>query len=148
VNAVQPILAVLLIGAVILYRARMRSRLADRLIVLTLATVGLVLIVFPDLSTRVAHFLGVGRGVDLVFYLSIVGIGFFLMLFLSRIRALESQLTAVARELALFRAVVEKQAQTSAGPAAKRRPMSPEHDANTARPQEIQRKDQRKGDAT
>lgn len=100
---IQPVLIVALICAAIFYRAKMRSRLADRLIVFSIAAAGIVLVASPNLSTAIARTLGVGRGADLVMYLGLVGTGFVLLLLFSRIRALESQITALVRELAVLR---------------------------------------------
>jgi hypothetical protein len=65
---------------------------------------GAVLVVFPDLSTRVANAVGVGRGADLIFYI------FMLIVFAAianlhlRMRAHAEVVTLLARELALTNA--------------------------------------------
>ncbi len=107
---IQPILMVGLICAAILYHAKIRSQILDRLIVFCIAAAGVVLVASPNLSTTIAHSLGVGRGADLVMYLGLVGIGFVLVLLFARIRTLESQITALVRELALSRGEAPKSA--------------------------------------
>src|SRR5438128_999626 len=99
--AIQPILTLLLAAVVIAYFVWLRSRLADRIIVLLLAATAFVLIADPSLAIRLAHAVGVGRGVDLFIYLTLFGYGFLGLLLVSKIRSLEAQVTELAQALAL-----------------------------------------------
>ncbi len=64
-----------------------------------------VLALVPAISQVFANILGVGRGVDAVFYFGFVGVAYgFFRLHLT-IRRLESQMTSVVRAIALERAV-------------------------------------------
>ena len=101
---IQPILILLLIILVILYFAKMRSRLSDRIVVSILAAIGLTLVAAPGVASSLARMVGVGRGVDVVIYFSIVGIGFFILLLISKVRELENKITVLTREVALSRA--------------------------------------------
>jgi hypothetical protein len=103
---VQFILIVLLGLGTYLYFSRLRSGLLDRLMVLLFAVLGAVMTIAPDFTTRAANLVGVGRGVDLFFYLSILGLAFMCLLLYSRIRQLESSITELARALAVKRANV------------------------------------------
>lgn len=60
-----------------------------------------VAVLWPDLTTRVARLLGIGRGADLLIYL--VAIGFVVSFFFlhQRYRALETQITTLVRRLAI-----------------------------------------------
>jgi hypothetical protein len=59
---------------------------------------------YPDSATWVAHLVGVGRGVDLVFYLcSLVLLGISFNLYLG-LKSQEDKLTVVVRTLALMNA--------------------------------------------
>ena len=89
---IQPILTLLLAGAVIAYFVRLRSRLADRIIVLLLATAALVLVANPGLAILLAHAVGVGRGVDLIIYLTLFGYGFLGLLLISKVRGSKRKL--------------------------------------------------------
>ncbi len=102
---VQFILIVLLLIVIYIYFSRLRSGMLDRLIVLLFAAVGIVMTVFPDLTTRIANFVGVGRGVDLFFYLTILGLSFMCLLLYSKIRDLESTITDLTRAVAIKKAV-------------------------------------------
>ena len=101
---IQPLLMVLLGLLVVACFRGLRSRLFHRLILLGLALTATVLIVVPDLSTRIAELAGVGRGVDLIMYLGFVGVAFALVVLYTRLRATEQRLTEVVRSIALLHA--------------------------------------------
>lgn len=101
---VQFILIVLLLGVIYVYFSRLRSGLLDRLVVLLFAAVGIIMTVVPDFTTRVANLVGVGRGVDLFFYLTILGLAFMCLLLYSKIRDLESTITNLTRAVAIKKA--------------------------------------------
>jgi hypothetical protein len=66
--------------------------------------VGIVLVAFPDLTSMIARASGVGRGADLITYLSIVGGLFVGANLYFRSRRADRQLVGVVRELAIMRA--------------------------------------------
>lgn len=101
---IQYLLAVLVAGGMLLYFARLRSRLADRAIVLLLGAAGLVLVAFPDLANRLAALAGVWRGADLVVYIALLGLAWVCLVLLSRLRELDARLTELARAVALLAA--------------------------------------------
>jgi hypothetical protein len=100
VSASQWILGAALVGLAV-YVFRLRSTTADRLIYAVLAFVGLVFVAWPDLSTRLAHAVGIGRGTDLVLYVFALFSLFHFVTLESRLKSLEGKLTRVAREAAL-----------------------------------------------
>jgi hypothetical protein len=98
----------LLLGAVaaIGYYAFVRRRRLPVHLVLVLALLGTaaVLLVSPELGTRVAQSLGVGRGADLAGYVVDVLLSFVALHYYTKFIELEQKLTVVTRELALQRA--------------------------------------------
>jgi len=72
--------------------------------IMAAALIGAVLVIFPDLSTAIAHAVGIGRGADLIFYI------FMLIVFAGianlhlRMRAHAETVTLLAREMALLTA--------------------------------------------
>jgi hypothetical protein len=108
---IQPLLIILVVLALWIYMSRLRSRLSDRSIVLAIAAAGIVLIAFPDLSTAIAHRVGVGRGVDLVIYLCLIGLAFSNLFSFSRVRSLEGQVAGIVRELGIQQAQWENVAK-------------------------------------
>jgi len=101
---IQAILTLLLALGTAVYLAKLRSTLGSRILVLLLVLAGFVLVAHPSLATRLAQALGVGRGVDLVIYLALLGQGFVILMLFSSLRAVGQKLTAVVRELALVTA--------------------------------------------
>jgi len=102
VRPIQYLLAALVLAGMLVYFARLRSRLADRLIVLLLGAAGLVLVAFPELANRLAEFAGVWRGADLVVYVALLGLAWTCLVLLSRLRELDARLTELARAIALL----------------------------------------------
>lgn len=100
-KGIQLILVPSFILLVVIYFRRFRSLLFDRLLVLLFGLVGSLLVMMPDWTMRLAHWLGVGRGTDLVVYVSIVGFIFVSLVLFSKLRALEDRLTQLARFEAL-----------------------------------------------
>ena len=73
-------------------------------------------IAFPALLVGIAHFLGIGRGADLVLYLSILFFfGAFFLTYL-RFRRVDEQLTKIVRHLAIRDAEGKSSAPDGGGP--------------------------------
>lgn len=60
-----------------------------------------VAIARPSITIAVAHFLGIGRGADLVFYCAILGMLIALFVIYLRFKRLEREITTIVRHLAL-----------------------------------------------
>ena len=73
----------------------------DILLLSFLIACAVVFVVWPDLTQNLAKFLGVGRGADLVFYISILIFWFVVLKLYSRVRSLEQKLTETIRKSAL-----------------------------------------------
>jgi small membrane protein len=76
--------------------------------VFALLAVAAVAVVFPDVTQRAAELVGVGRGTDLVLYLSVVGMSFVLIHYYSKFVELQRKLTDMTREVAILRAELER----------------------------------------
>ncbi|MGB8192034.1 MAG: DUF2304 domain-containing protein [Chitinophagaceae bacterium] len=108
---IQLILIVGLLAILISYFRWFRSAVMDKLLIAVILAAGIVLVVFPDLTSRLAVALGVGRGADLVFYLFIVAFCYLILLVYAKIKKLERQLAELSRKQALM----DVQSRTSAG---------------------------------
>ena len=78
-----------------------RHRAGRRIVTLTFVIFAIVSIAVPAVISRIAHFVGVGRGTDLLLYVLVIA---FLLQILSSFRrnaALERQITRLARRIAL-----------------------------------------------
>ncbi|HOW59050.1 MAG TPA: DUF2304 domain-containing protein [Candidatus Omnitrophota bacterium] len=89
---------------VIVYLRRFRTLLLDRLLILAVGVFGIVMILRPDWTSKLANDLGVGRGTDLVSYFGLLGLTFFCLLLWSKLRDLEAKLTEMARAIAITKA--------------------------------------------
>lgn len=85
-----------------------RNRLPFHIVtVFLLIGAGGIAVVFPEIANDIAHFVGVGRGADLITYIAIVVAMFVLLHYYTKFVELQQQVTALTRELALLRAEVE-----------------------------------------
>jgi len=86
-----------------------RNRLPFHIVtVFAMLIVGAIAVIFPDATDRVANFVGVGRGVDLITYVIEVTVLFVLLHYYTKFVELQRQLTEVTRELAILRAEVNR----------------------------------------
>ena len=69
---------------------------------------GAFAVMFPSETDRIANFVGVGRGVDLITYVIEVTVLFVLLHYYTKFVELQRQLTDVAREVAILRAEVDR----------------------------------------
>src|SRR5215213_5296181 len=99
---IQLILIIGLLAILISYFRWFRSAVIDKLLIACILAAGIFLVVFPDLTSRLAVALGVGRGADLVFYLFIVAFCYLILLVYAKIKKLEQQLAELARRQALM----------------------------------------------
>jgi hypothetical protein len=100
-TSIQAILIACLLVAAILASIVFRARIAYRLLALLLFATATVFVIFPDLTTAVARSLGVGRGTDLLLYVSLIAGVHVILLLYRRTRDLERRLTAQIRATAL-----------------------------------------------
>jgi small membrane protein len=98
---IQLILIVGLLAILISYFRWFRSAVMDKLLIACILAAGIVLVVFPELTNRIALALGVGRGADLIFYLFIVAFCYLILLVYAKIKKLEQQFAELARRQAL-----------------------------------------------
>lgn len=104
---IQIVLLVSIVAvAVLLGRSTSNARhMAFRRLFLLLFAIGSgAAILFPHVLTRVANFLGVGRGTDLLLYALVIAFIGSLAMASRRATELGRRLTAVTRELALLEA--------------------------------------------
>ena len=104
------IIQVLLIVVVVLVVARLfrsrgaRAQAIRRIGLVVFAAFAAVSILFPDVWSRLARMVGVGRGTDLVLYALVVAFLSFTVTTYLRFRDLETNYTRLARRIALTEA--------------------------------------------
>jgi len=89
----------------IFFITRVRHRVLDLLILGTMIVCAIVFIIWPDITNSIAHKVGVGRGADLVFYISILIFWFIILKLYARLRKLEQMITDIIRKDALDNAI-------------------------------------------
>jgi small membrane protein len=99
------LLLIPLIITVVVYFRRLRSRLLDNLIVLTLGAAGVLMVMMPQWTNLLARSFGVTRGADLIMYIGWIGIAFVCLIFYSKFRGLESQIVNLVRAQAIENAL-------------------------------------------
>ncbi|GAA2739434.1 hypothetical protein GCM10009867_35480 [Pedococcus aerophilus] len=101
------LIQVVLIGVVVAVVARLfrfngaRAQAIRRLGLLLFAAFAVFSILVPDVWNRIARFVGVGRGTDMVLYALVVAFLSFTVTTYLRFRDLETRYTRLARRLAL-----------------------------------------------
>src|SRR4051812_17817481 len=71
------------------------------------------IIIFPDVTSFVAHLLGIGRGADLIIYASLIIIFYLIFRIHLKLARLEQEITELVRAIALER--LTKPADSGAG---------------------------------
>ena len=90
-----------LLFILITYLRKFRRPALDKLLIGLLMASGIFFVLDPEVTNQLAHFLGIGRGADLIFYLAILGFGYITLLLYSKIKKLEDQLTQIVRKQSL-----------------------------------------------
>lgn len=104
-----------------------RNRMPFHIVtVFVLLAAGAAAVVFPDLTDEVAQVVGVGRGADLVTYISLVAVLFVLVHYYAKFVELQRNVTQLARELAILRGELEQSGKRTSTPSMSR----PEHTAH------------------
>ena len=101
--------ALLLVALYALSQWRVAPLVAGSILCTALA--GALVVTFPELATRTAHVLGIGRGADLIMYVFIVVILAAILNIHIKLRANNRQLTELARSIALQSARIPKKDQ-------------------------------------
>ncbi len=95
------ILFIAILAFMVIYVILLRTAHTDCIVYLACALVGILLVLAPDLSTDIAHALGIGRGVDLIIYLFILAGLFYSITITSELKRLQRQMTVLIRQMAL-----------------------------------------------
>ncbi|HSZ33350.1 MAG TPA: DUF2304 domain-containing protein, partial [Puia sp.] len=92
-KGIQLILLLALLILFISYFRWFRNAAIDKVLIVLIFLAGVSFVLVPDWTTKIADVLGVGRGADLLMYLSIVSFTYIVLLLYSKIKKLENQLS-------------------------------------------------------
>jgi hypothetical protein len=116
----QPLIRVIMlsglaaIGYLVFLR---RNRLPFHIVtVFVLLAAGAAAVLFPGATDDIAHYVGVGRGVDLITYILEIAVMFVLIHYYTKFVELQHQLTQLTREMAILKAELEHVTQTKSSP--------------------------------
>jgi hypothetical protein len=84
-----------------------RKSALRRLFVVFVFGAGLAFILYPDIAMRMAQLVGIGRGADLIFYVSILFLFFLCFNFYMRFQVIEERFTGVVRTLAIAHPMID-----------------------------------------
>ncbi len=91
-----------------------RTRLPLHIVlVFAILVVAALAVIFPDATSVVAGWVGVGRGADLIGYLVQVSLLFVSLHYYTKFVELQRQITVLVRELAIVRAELEERARVN-----------------------------------
>ena len=101
---VQILLLTGIIFIALYFIIRLKKRMLDFVLIFVIAGTAITFVLVPELTNQIAKRIGVGRGADLVFYLSILLFWFVVLRLYVRIRKLEQIFTEIIRTNALEKA--------------------------------------------
>lgn len=84
-----------------LYARFFKNKIINNIVFVLLFLSGIVAVIFPELSNKVANFVGVGRGADLLTYLMVLVFYASFYFLYSKIEKVESHQTEIIRQLAI-----------------------------------------------
>ncbi|HMC83966.1 MAG TPA: DUF2304 domain-containing protein [Chitinophagaceae bacterium] len=90
-----------LLFILISYLRKFRRPAIDKIFIGLILAMGIFFVLYPEVTNQLAHFLGIGRGADMIFYLAILGFGYLALVLYSKIKKLEDQLTKIIRKQSL-----------------------------------------------
>jgi hypothetical protein len=76
---------------------RLRSSLFDVILIVLFFAVGIFFVFFSETTNDIAHWVGVSRGADLLFYSAILFLFFLILKLYSRLRSVEQKFTELVR---------------------------------------------------
>jgi hypothetical protein len=100
-SPIKIILIIPLLFVVFLFILQLRNRTTYRLTLILIALAGILFVIYPDLTTTLAHKINVGRGTDLVFYFCALAGFIALIIFYSKLKTLELVQTRIIQNMAV-----------------------------------------------
>lgn len=97
----QLIIVPLLVVLIFVFERRLKQQVLLKILFLGVMFGAIFFTIFPDISTPLANYFGIGRGVDLIIYLSLLGLSICCLLLYLKTISLERKLTEFVRKDAL-----------------------------------------------
>jgi len=106
---IQIILTIGIVVITIYMYLRLRSSLLDVILVALFFAAGIFFVLFPETTNKLAHWVGVSRGADLLSYSSILFLFFLILKLYARLRRVEQKFTELVRNKSIEEAEEFKQ---------------------------------------
>ncbi len=100
-TAIQIVLITGVLFILLYFLQRMQKAVLTVVLMILLSGTAVFFILQPERTNTIAHAIGVGRGSDLVFYISILLFWFVVLRLYARVRKLEEQITTLIRQEAI-----------------------------------------------
>lgn len=100
-TAIQIVLITGVLFILLYFIQRIKHAVLSVLLMVILSGTAVFFILQPELTNKIAHVIGVGRGSDLVFYISILLFWYVILRLYARVRKLEEIITALIRQDAI-----------------------------------------------
>ena len=96
-------IALVVVGATLVWRGRdsAQGRAGKRILLVAFAGLVVFTLLFPETTTVAANWMGIGRGTDLVFYLTSFALMFLAVMVFLKFKRLEDRIATLTTELAL-----------------------------------------------
>jgi small membrane protein len=73
----------------------------DKIAIVMILLSGIFFAFFPEMTNKLAHLMGIGRGADLIMYLAILGFAYMILILYSKVKTLEYHLVSIIRKQSL-----------------------------------------------
>lgn len=98
---IKIILFIPLLALIFLVLKSFKSQVLSRLVIIGILLVGLLFVLYPELSNELAHQVGVGRGTDLVIYMFIIFSIIFGVYLYAKFRKLKEEHAELIKKIAV-----------------------------------------------
>ena len=98
---IKVILLIPLLLLIILMLPKFRRHAMSRLIMIMISLLGMLFVLFPSLSNKLAQYVGVGRGADLIIYLFMVFSFLYNIYLYAKLRMIQQDQTEIIKNIAI-----------------------------------------------
>jgi hypothetical protein len=88
-------------------RSTSRTKAYKKILLVIFVICAIVVVIFPDITTEIAHFVGIGRGADLLLYGLTVVVIFMLLNTYVKDREEQKRFVTLSRKVAILEAEIE-----------------------------------------
>jgi hypothetical protein len=102
-------LILVILGYLLLNNTNQKVRAWNKIFFFIFLLFSILAVIHPDFTNQIAHFLGVGRGADLLLYGLTVSFIFVTIIIYIKFKAMEDKITSLARKIAILESKEKEQ---------------------------------------